>query len=305
MQCYSEDQIRTFHSEFKSHKKYADKLIYFDRIFGIVPFSFPGFDSQLRFFFQKAKTDELVSIFKNERNNPGLTEKKFSFDETFVFNINPANSNSSTYSNFILSRFLSQAPAFEDLIARKITAEKPLEFFLDEANGLINQIEYCIQNENNKNFAFQCMPVFFKGFEDAFRNRVNLPGKKRKFIELYLYAQGIIYADYIGSLKKVLYKSLNPLELRRSFHLDLTGKLALLHEQGIIDFLKNKYAGLDVASIENKVAEIICQVTGEYAEQKESVLNLLATMNSKGSGRNSKTPLRGSQGEITRNTTGK
>ncbi len=36
---------------------------------------------------------------------------------------------------------------------------------------------------------------------------VTLPGKKRKFIELYLYAQGIIYSHYISFLKSNLQKS--------------------------------------------------------------------------------------------------
>jgi hypothetical protein len=279
MQCYSEHQIRKFHSEFRSHKKYADKLKLFDRIFGIIPFPFPDFDPQLRFFFQKEKTDELIVIFKKERNNPGLTEKKFFFGEPFLFSIKPANSNSSAYSNFILSSFLSDAPVFEEWIRKNTTDEKPVEVLLDEANGIINHIEYCLKNEYNKSFASQCMPVFFKGFYDAFRNRVNLPDKKRKFIELYLYAQGIIYANYISSLKSALQKSENHEELHASLNLDLPGKLSLLNELGIIDFLKNKYAGLDSVSFENKVSEILCLVTGEFAGQKESVLKILSGIN--------------------------
>jgi len=279
MQCYSEHQIRQFHSEFRSHKKYADKLILFYRIFGIIPFPFPDFDPQLRFFFQKEKTEELITIFKKERNNPGLTEKKFFFGESFLFSIKPANSNSSAYSNFILSSFLSRAPVFEEWIRKNTTEEKPVEVLLDEANAIINHIEYCLQHEYNKSFAFQCMPVFFKGFYDAFRNRVNLPDKKRKFIELYLYAQGIIYANYISSLKSALQKSQNQEELHSSLNLDLTGKLGLLNELGIIDFLKNKYAGLDSVSFENKVLEIICLLGGDSGEQKESVHKILSAIN--------------------------
>ena len=83
MQRYSENQVRNLHAEFRSLKKYADKLAFFDRSFGIIPFSFPDFDPQLPFFFQEEKTEELVTIFKKERNNPGLTERKFSFGENF------------------------------------------------------------------------------------------------------------------------------------------------------------------------------------------------------------------------------
>src|SRR6266404_3527039 len=146
MQGFSENQIRALHTEFKSQKKYTDKLAFFDRWFGIIPFPFPDLDPQLSFFFQK---------------------------------------------------------------------------------------------ENDKSFKLQCMSVFYKGFYDAFRKRVNGPGKKRKFIELYLYAQGIIYANYIGYLKTALRKSRNPLDLYKPLHLDLPGKLELMKELGIIDFLKS------------------------------------------------------------------
>jgi hypothetical protein len=305
MPFYSEIQIRTCHAEFKRLKKYTDKLIFFDRLFGIIPFSFPDFDPQLRYFFQKEKMTELSDIFRKERNNPGLNEKKFSFAEDFVFNIRPANSNSATYSNYILSSFLSRTPVFKEWIRQRKTADKPVEFFLDEANGLINRIENALQNEQEKGFNFQCMAVFYKGFYDAFSNQVNLPGKKRKFIELYLYAQGIIYANYINSLKTALQQSRNPVELQRSSCLDLPGKLGLMQELGIIEFLKSRYTGLDVISFENKVAEILCLITGEYTDQKETVLKILSAMNRQNPGGSSKMNSSGMHQKIIKMTTGK
>jgi hypothetical protein len=286
MQRYSENQIRALYSEFKSHKKYSAKLAFFDSIFGIIPIPFPDFDPQLRFFFQKEKTDELAEIFKKERNNPGLTERKFSFGETIVFNIKPANSNSAAYSNYILSSFLSRSPIFEEWVFRNQSNEKSVEFQLDEANGLINKIEYCLQNDYDKSFRLQCMAVFFKGFYDAFRNRVNLPGKKRKFIELYLYAQGIIYSNFIRFLKKTLENSFDPVEIKSLANPDLQGKLELLNELGIIEFLRTRFAGLDPVLSEDKIAEILCMVTGEYQNQKDSVLRILSRINDHKSGVN-------------------
>jgi hypothetical protein len=272
MKFYSEDQIRSLHAEFKNQKKYADKLAFFDRVFGIIPLPFPDFDPQLRYFFQKENTEELEILFRKERNNPSMAEKRFSFKESYTFNIKPANSNSAIYSGYILTSFLSRKPVFEELIRQKISAEKSTEFFLEEANGIVNSIEYCLQNEYDKSFRLQCMSVFYKGFYEAFTNRVSLPGKKRKFIELWLYAQGIIYANYINSLKAAMVASRNPVDLQRPLPLDLPGKLALLNELEIIDLIKKKFAGLDPVSFENKVAETICLITGEYMEQKEMIL---------------------------------
>jgi hypothetical protein len=289
MPFYSENQIRKRHAEFVGLKKYTDKLIFYDRLFGIIPFSFPDFDPKLPYFFLKEKTEELSGIYKLERNNPGLTEKKFSYSEVFVFNIRPANSNSAVYSNYILSSFLSRAPVFGDWIHQKKADDKPVELFLDEANGMINQIECCLQYEREKSFSLQCMAVFYKGFFDAFSNRVYGPGKKRKFIELYLYAQGIIYANYIRALKTAMQQSRNPVMMERSVNLDLAGRLRLMLELGIIDFLKNRYAGMDSLSWENKIAEMLCLILGENADQKLAVLQNLSSLSGLGQHASSKT----------------
>jgi hypothetical protein len=275
MPFYSENQVRQLHSEFRSLKKYVDKLSFFDRLFGIVPFSFPDFDPQLGILFQKEKTGMLAEIFRKERNNPSLSEKKFYFGEHFVFNIKPANSNSSVYSHYILSIFMERAPVFEDWIRQKKSSEKPIEFFLEEANENMNRIENCLQHEYDKSFRLQCMSVFYKGFFVAFSNQGHAPDKKRKFTELYLYAQGMIYANYITSLKTALQKSRNPVDLHRTASLDLMGKLELMQELGIIDFLRTHYAGMDPVSFENKIAEILCLITGEYSDQKETVVKML------------------------------
>jgi len=68
----------------------------------------------------------------------------------------------------------------------------------------------------------------------------------------------------------------------RPLNLDLPGKLRLMRELGIIDLLKNRYAGMDSLSWENKVAEILCLITGETFDQKEPVLQALSTLRSQG-----------------------
>ena len=277
-QGYSENQIRSLYSEFKSLKKYVEKLAFFDRWFGIIPFDFPAFDPGLRFFFEREKTQELVDIFKKERNNPGLTVKKFQYDEIIAFNIKPANSNSSVYSHFILSCFLTRKPSFEEWIKLNRSADKTVEFLLDEANGMVNSIEMYLQNEYDKSFKLQCMSVFYRGFYDAFTRHLNGPGKKRKFIELYLYAQGMIYADFISSLKTALRKSSHPEELKTQVPLDLAGKINLMYELGILDFLAERYLSSGIGLPDINLAETISQITGEPPEQKEMILQLIKKM---------------------------
>jgi hypothetical protein len=289
MAFYSENQIRKRHAEFMGLKKYADKLIFFDHLFGIIPFPFPSFDPELAFLFQKEKTEELLGIYKKERNNRSLTEKKFSYGQDYIFNIRPANSNSSVYSNYILSSFLLRAPEFFDWINQKKTAEQPVEYLLDRANRFINDIEYRLQNKQDKGFSLQCMAVFYKGFYDAFSDQVYGPGKKRKFIELYLYSQGIIYSNYISSLKSALQYSRHTSDEQIPQHLDLSGQLNLLQELGVVDFLKSRYAGLDAFSFKNKLAEILCLITGENTDQKKTVLQILISLNRQRQNQSAKT----------------
>ena len=277
-QYYSENQIRSLYSEFKSLKKYVEKLAFFDRWFGIIPFVFPEFDPRLRFFFEREKTEELIDIFKKERNNPGLTVKKFQYNEIIAFNIKPANSNSSAYSHFILSCFLTRKPSFEEWINQNRSADKTVEDLLDEANSVVNSIEINLQNEYDKSFKLQCMSVFYRGFYDAFTRHLNGPGKKRKFIELYLYAQGMIYADFISSLKTAMRTASHPEDVKIPVPLDLAGKMNLMHDLGILDFLTDRYLNPGSDSSDINLAETISQITGESPEQKEMILLLIKKM---------------------------
>ena len=295
MPSFTEYKIRALHSEFKELKKYNDKLSFFDQHFGIIPYSFPDFDPELRFFFENEKSESLLAIFKTERNNRALTERKFSFRESFIFNIKPANSNSSLYSNYILSIFLARRPDFPEWINKNKTNEKTPEILLEEANGIINTIEFRLQNEYDKSFKLQCMSVFYKGFYDAFCSRVLLPEKKRKFTELYLYAQGIIYADFIKSIKIALQEPGNPAELQEMKQLDLAGKLTLMNKLGLIDFLKTRFAGLDSFTFENKLTEIILLITSENAQQKDKIQHILSGLNLKNSNTFPQNPLPGTR----------
>ncbi|HEY4156263.1 MAG TPA: hypothetical protein VGM24_12570 [Puia sp.] len=205
MRHSSENQIKILYQEFTKLKSYIDKLLFFDLHFGIISFRFPDFDPSLSFFFEDGKTGFLPDILKKERNNPSLHERLFSFSGEYRFSIKPTNSNSSIYSRYILSKFLSSAPDFDVLIKKRKIQAAPRDAFdkplLEEANGMINRIEYKLRNEYDKSLTLHGMAVFYKGFSDSFSGQVVLPAKKRKFIELFLYAQGILYSKYIHALK--------------------------------------------------------------------------------------------------------
>jgi len=76
-------------------------------------------------------------------------------------------------------------------------------------------------------------------------------------------------------LKAALYKERNPAEFLQSHHLDLQGKLELLVELGVVEFLKNRYSAMDPVSFARKLAEVLCIIMGEEADQTELVLKIL------------------------------
>ena len=78
-----------------------------------------------------------------------------------------------------------------------------------------------------------------------------------------------------------------------------------MNELGIIDLLRTRFAGLNTISFENKMAEILCLIMGEYADQKESVLKILSTMKKQAPGGMAKRESSGIRRKILENSTGK
>lgn len=278
MKKFSANGIRALYLEYKTLKRYVEKLMFFDLHFELIPFSFPAFDPELLFFFENEKIASLTAIYKGERNNPALSEARFSFDADYRFCIKPTNSNSSIYSTYILSKFLSAIPDFEKLIRQQesgIAVDNPYDRpVLEKANRIINQIEYKLKNEYDKSLTQHCMAVFFKGFTDSFAEQVTIPDKKRKFIELYLYAQGILYAKYLEAVRKHYVKSLaiSCLPAIPSSHLQ--NKILLLRDSGAIDQFEKKYSNLGKEDIEYKMSALICLITGEDMTRQDLVREL-------------------------------
>ncbi len=234
---YSEEEIRSLHLEFRSMKRYPDRLAFYDRHFGIVPFVFPSFDPGLPYFFERDKTDALVELMRKERNNPELSERIFRFGEIYRFSIKPINSNNPLYSTYILCKFLLAAPGPESYLEQPLLRQDTK--LLDDGNRVINFIEYKLQNEYDKSPKLHCMTVFHRGFSDAFLQKVRLPDKKRKFIELYLYAQGILYAKYLAVLKS---RVIPRRRTDKTVSPPVSGNgMDLLNELGAIDLLQRKY----------------------------------------------------------------
>jgi hypothetical protein len=78
-----------------------------------------------------------------------------------------------------------------------------------------------------------------------------------------------------------------------------------MNELGIIDLLMTRFAGLNNISFENKMADILCLIMGEYADQKESVLKILSIMKKQAPGGMVKRESSGIRRKILETSTGK
>lgn len=208
MHIYTEQEIIIIHREFRAIKRYKDKLSFFDIKFTVIPFLFPPFSPDLPILFNHEITNRLIGILKNERKNPMLTKKIFSFsDRTYEFDIKPTNSNCIAYNNFIISKFLEVSDQLDKIAKECMTNinsdQTAVKKIIENLEKIIIHIEYTLANGYDKSLQYYFMNVFYKGLSDARWNKIKPSHKKKKFTILYLYTQGVLYAQLIITIKEL------------------------------------------------------------------------------------------------------
>ena len=62
------------------------------------------------------------------------------------------------------------------------------------------------------------------------------------------------------------------------YKIDLAGKINLMYELGILDFLNDRFLNPENGLSDINLAETISQITGELPEQKQMILHLMKKM---------------------------
>lgn len=199
------EEIILLHQEFIKIRTYTDKLAFYDKHFGIVPFSFPPFQTDLYTFFSDKNVDLLMKILEVERKTPHNWTQEFSFgDETYSFCVRPWNQNHLILKRFIIDKWINQESRVDLLVKKRLKyvhdKERACEEMLEMSDQMIKYFRHKIKHEFERSFKTQFIAVFLKGISDCMY--MQAIDKKRKFIELYLYAQGIVYGRYIDTLKR-------------------------------------------------------------------------------------------------------
>jgi len=197
--AFTHTHIKQIFAEFRSLQKYRDKLSFYDTHFPIIPHHFPDFNNDLYSLFSEKNMNTLIKLLNEERKAPFKTIQKFTFDNTdYTFTLKPPYSNYSQFNDYILAQFItapfSSAKRQIEQKANKLTVSE----LIDTAHEMARL--YSINHKNYNILPTQIIQVFCKGLSDSSRRQKPVFTRKKKLIELYLYAQGMLFAQYRETL---------------------------------------------------------------------------------------------------------
>lgn len=205
--------IQTLFQEFAC-LSYGQKLERFHSYFGLVPFSFPKMDMHVSWFYEEAELTALTNNLYEEIKNRHLYEKTITENRnTWLFDVKPrSQSQRIQYNQFLLSLFLSEAcnggfALVENYLG---TPDESLSFLNAKCKGIRNSLadikQYVQKRSLRPGLKLQFARVFYTGFL-SFTSDTSLNLHIRhKFVEIYLYSQGLLVAKYLHHLQSLLRK---------------------------------------------------------------------------------------------------
>jgi hypothetical protein len=268
----SHKSIKKQFTEFSTLKNYKEKLLYFDQLFGIIPITFPPFHHKLKILFDHTEIEVLSKIYESERISKNHLLKEFAFNnEKYLFDVTPETPQRQILNDFILNKILDSDSAISVYVHNvkfDINNNACVEDYLSESFNLINLIKNRKGRLTERSYINQFMNVFYQGYQDSQNKFIQKFTSKKKFIELYLYAQGILFNKYVEQINTENIISNSPVKTE-----NINSKLLLLEKLGIIDLLRYRYNYMDKKDLHKHLAETISKITGD------SVTKLIVELN--------------------------
>lgn len=265
--------------EFTAQTRYADKLSYFERHFRVVFNLFPPFDPSLAFLNSPEQIGLLNDMYRKDGSIYSSLKKEFRIDKRiYVFDVRPVNSYRPVFNNYIIEGFVS-ADSKIDAITGAIErhrhyAEKSTAVLMEECDQSIRIVRSYLQKKKLINFRIQFMNVFYEGYNDQVSGMPKTFERKKKIIELYLYSQGLLFADYRQKLKSIwLQQEIQEkvTELDDFKILDWRDQVRMLKNMGILDVLKDKIQHPVETVKRKKINRIICLIIGQQPYMTDSI----------------------------------
>jgi hypothetical protein len=277
----SSKKIEALKNEFGLLETYPLKVAFYDRHFGIIPFEFPSFDPLLPWYQSESAFLRLGTIVNQEQKRSAeLYEKHFySGDQVIVFSIKPYSEPQRWYLNqYIFRKFITEQIDLQQEIKRLQATDEDIMMYLqnrlEKLEDTLTKIRHVLQYQSNESMLrIRFLSIFYKGFTEYNSGSDKMFKVKRKFIELFLYTQGYLVADYMHQLQEHLALFIN--EQEHTVQKELRKKIYLLQELGIIHFLERKLKREKIVNNKEKLAEWICLITSVDKKNLSSVMREL------------------------------
>lgn len=276
---YTTARIKKYYLQFHALVKYEDKVRFFDEHFSIVPFQFPDFKTDLYAFFSDENLYRLHEILHYERTENTLIRNFPIGNELFSFSIRPFHNNGLVLNKYIISKFLGSPEYLRTTLLDAIAAQQQAgvapALQLEKAADALSVLQARFRLEYKLNFKNQFLTVFVKGMVDASEEeQPHLFSRKKKMIELYLYAMGFAFGRYQEELKAILNeasetKPVTPMPA------GIEKKVVLLQELGCIEAISSKYSFLSKTERHKKIAEVLSLITGDSWFKSQGVIEYI------------------------------
>jgi hypothetical protein len=188
----TDTHIKSIFTEFQSLKSYTDKVRFYDVHFELIPHRFPACYGDPYTLFSTQNVNFLLEILQEERKHPFHPVRKFVVsDQDYAFSIQPRYSNYSAFNEYVVTKFLHIiAPHSTVPKKQRNTTPLPADLVTEMVSHFLQQVSQGPQAA----LRAQMVHVFHKGYTDFIQHQKSSFTRKKKFIELYLYAQGIVFA---------------------------------------------------------------------------------------------------------------
>lgn len=202
---HGEENIIRLHQEFKQLRTYKEKVEFFDQHFGCLTHAYPEFDPELKFLFQQEEFDAITDLFEKERRKAIILNKRYEIDgKMYLFNATPVNSNTVILNDYILYRFINNDKQFKSQLheAELKSATNQPQIWEAWVNALnkIESIDNKLSGGEERGLRYRFMNVFINGYRDKEQGLLKKFFNRKKFIELYLYAQGVLFRQYFQQI---------------------------------------------------------------------------------------------------------
>lgn len=267
---------------FANKASYKTRLHLYQRVFPFPGDCFSPFDPALPFLFHKDFPGDVYKWQQTEKRlSGGLRQTVFANEACIVLDITPRNSQRRIFNEFVIDQFESADGRFAAMMGALQTGAvfegKSVAERYAESNSLLSRIDYAMNDRKSIRLEGQMTRVFFLGYTDGMEGIKKQFPYKRKFIELYLYAQGQMFAQYRRLLsRKIAYEAIAqtaPDQYPEGTP-DWKAQLQLLQRTGVVDMLESRFAQSEAGN-RNLLDTTLCFIIGQHEKMSAAVRSYL------------------------------